>query len=964
MAFQDWTTAGDYTFTVPHGVKQITFRMRGAGAGSGNAGGGGGAYVRHTLSVSPGDVLSFHVGAAGIDYATSSGSNHGGDTIWNSGQFVAGGGQDGFSGGTPNWSGGAPDYSENGGDGGVEATCCDCLSWDCSDCINQTCEVDCGTQDCSDCTEGQTCGVDCGTWDCSDCINQSCGSDCGTCTDNECGTYVGGGGSSGGETSQNNGQNGSCSAYNSGSDGSGGAAPTEGGTGGDGGSNSGMQNGGGAGGGFHNGSDGYVKIEWTPGHLAFDTVPNGTRNVALATFHVTAYFADSTVDTSYAGSVTLSFTVDADPTTTISGTNPETASSGVATYPNINLNHIGTGFEFHAVDGYGDLDPADSNTFDISDPVDLPLVPLEVETFLVSPAIVTTNLYYTPPVRVPNPRVGPPALRRQWQQRPQLLQTSGPPTTDLLITPLEVETFLVSSQIVTANNYDTPQVRIPNPRVGPPALRRTWKQQPQLEFAKNAPTSLDMAAMEVEVSIVNSPLITTNTYWFPPTNLPNPKVGPPALRRTWRQQPALNPSFPAVNLALTPMQVVVQEVNSQPTNTPAASPPGANAMKYWFNGLPLRGTNNANKPLNYWFNGRTAQPLISGDAINLNLVPMRVQVNQVVPPQSAGAALTISSMRVEAVDIPLAQVGGVNVVTFAMPVIVTVSEQPQSDATIALPAMQTEVRSNIQATTGGSGLQLPSLQVPAVSGVNLATGSPSLTVGLAAEVNLLNQTPSAGSQVPMFPLEIEVEYAASVTGGAGVPAFSMEVISAVGVESVLITPEIILTLQAIDVEDLPINLEYDTNISLSLQEMEVPNLYKIDRLLGGQASSHFMEIERSAVSVMIFGSEPNQPFKFNPSATTFHRNGPSHTIHLSRVKPDFTTINATFELLTPFAELQPNEFLYEAPGGFLRIWNEDVIQASLIQDGDDPAIVISVTPVNQVFNPVAATSLAAARVTT
>ncbi|MGY8868251.1 MAG: hypothetical protein ACKVJK_21810, partial [Methylophagaceae bacterium] len=95
---QAFTTAGGGTFTVPSGVTNIGIMSIGGGAaglaggaaGTISSGGGGGAIgFKNNLAVTPGDVISFTVGAGG-----SGSSANGGNTsvTINSVTYTAGGG--------------------------------------------------------------------------------------------------------------------------------------------------------------------------------------------------------------------------------------------------------------------------------------------------------------------------------------------------------------------------------------------------------------------------------------------------------------------------------------------------------------------------------------------------------------------------------------------------------------------------------------------------------------------------------------------------------------------------------------------------------------------------------------------------------------------------------------------------------------------------------------------------------
>jgi hypothetical protein len=68
-----YDTSGDYEYTVPDGATSVHVRMWGAGGGGGSGnnwyggpGGGQGGNVELVVSVTPGDVLTFTVGAGGV----------------------------------------------------------------------------------------------------------------------------------------------------------------------------------------------------------------------------------------------------------------------------------------------------------------------------------------------------------------------------------------------------------------------------------------------------------------------------------------------------------------------------------------------------------------------------------------------------------------------------------------------------------------------------------------------------------------------------------------------------------------------------------------------------------------------------------------------------------------------------------------------------------------------------------
>ena len=117
---------GNYQFTVPAGVTSITIQAWGAGGagGSGNSGsgerggGGGGAFATRTISVSPGAVFNYTVGAGGIPSSTSNTnpSSAGVSYFGNTNQGSPAGNQ-------VLASAGAYGTSSAGGTGGTAASC-------------------------------------------------------------------------------------------------------------------------------------------------------------------------------------------------------------------------------------------------------------------------------------------------------------------------------------------------------------------------------------------------------------------------------------------------------------------------------------------------------------------------------------------------------------------------------------------------------------------------------------------------------------------------------------------------------------------------------------------------------------------------------------------------------------------------------------------------------------------------
>lgn len=135
IAFIDGTTKKAYrltsgtTWTVPSdwNSSNNNIYLIGAGGGGGNTaisvnnkaaggGGGGGGYTALTnFSAAPGSIISYTVG-------TSTGNSDGGDTTWNGGVIVAGGGKRGTATTTPSSAGGAGGTGDfAGGSGGAGA---------------------------------------------------------------------------------------------------------------------------------------------------------------------------------------------------------------------------------------------------------------------------------------------------------------------------------------------------------------------------------------------------------------------------------------------------------------------------------------------------------------------------------------------------------------------------------------------------------------------------------------------------------------------------------------------------------------------------------------------------------------------------------------------------------------------------------------------------------------------------
>lgn len=97
--FQEWNTAGSFSWTVPAGVNWIYAETVGAGGGGGGSynagaggGGNGGAMTEGWLQVTPGASLSLTIGAGGAGGAIGSNGGNGGTTSLNGLHVVSGGG--------------------------------------------------------------------------------------------------------------------------------------------------------------------------------------------------------------------------------------------------------------------------------------------------------------------------------------------------------------------------------------------------------------------------------------------------------------------------------------------------------------------------------------------------------------------------------------------------------------------------------------------------------------------------------------------------------------------------------------------------------------------------------------------------------------------------------------------------------------------------------------------------------
>lgn len=124
-----YTTAGNYTWTVPEGVTSIQIVATGAGGGGGGISGsspgepgGAGGIVTSTLSVTTGEILTIVVGGGGGPGGSTnafgpSGGGAGSTNVTSSSVLIIAGG--GGGGGGAGWAGNATAGGSGGGSGGV-----------------------------------------------------------------------------------------------------------------------------------------------------------------------------------------------------------------------------------------------------------------------------------------------------------------------------------------------------------------------------------------------------------------------------------------------------------------------------------------------------------------------------------------------------------------------------------------------------------------------------------------------------------------------------------------------------------------------------------------------------------------------------------------------------------------------------------------------------------------------------
>ena len=147
-------------------------------------------------------------------------------------------------------------------------------------------------------------------------------------------------------------------------------------------------------------------------------------------------------------------------------------------------------------------------------------------------------------------------------------------------------------------------------------------------------------------------------------------------------------------------------------------------------------------------------------------------------------------------------------------------------------------------------------------------------------------------------------------------------------------------------EFFPLEIQYGTELQLTPQSALEPYAFLVHPYIFLPSNAKYTEVLRS--SNVVYGTEPG-PFKLSHTGFARRRIGRTQPVHLTTVRPDFIETYVEFELLTPTAELSIDEFNYTAPGGWLEIWNDVIIQPNLIPDGDSTAIPITIQEVRDVY---------------
>jgi len=123
--------------------------------------------------------------------------------------------------------------------------------------------------------------------------------------------------------------------------------------------------------------------------------------------------------------------------------------------------------------------------------------------------------------------------------------------------------------------------------------------------------------------------------------------------------------------------------------------------------------------------------------------------------------------------------------------------------------------------------------------------------------------------------------------------------------------------------------EYGTEWEATLQVLGEPELILVSELY--EATAGMAPYVEGQFSQTLYGSAAGV-FKLNVGSTTHRHRRRVGTLHTTGVKPSIVTETHDFTLLTSTPFLAAGDFLYEAPGQYLRLRNLADIELSLIAD--------------------------------
>lgn len=331
----------------------------------------------------------------------------------------------------------------------------------------------------------------------------------------------------------------------------------------------------------------------------------------------------------------------------------------------------------------------------------------------------------------------------------------------------------------------------------------------------------------------------------------------------------------------------------------------------------------------------TATDLVSLDSAAFNVsesLQFRIQTNLVRPTASTSASIAVPPLQV-----PVARLN--NQVTASAALTVNplrVVEQLVSQST-TLDIQIGDLKSRTQlvaptitagATSTAGGLRVEEQYI----GSRLNVG---YTQTLVAQPALAWYNGTISITLPPLNMATQIQLGLLPTSGATLAIAAMS--GSIELNAPVPSTSIRLELEEITADEFPLETLNNPAVQLELEEMELTEYQLQNKTSSSVPAAKFAEAVRSSSSIVIFGSDPDQKFKLNPAATVFRRGGPQHVIHLAKAKPSFATKDVLFNLLTSFAEIENEGFNYEAPGGFLRIWNQDAIQSSIIAADTDTA---------------------------